>query len=105
MIPEMMERELLRHYQKRARDSTVILEKAYKTHPVSELSLGDLPSTDEMEAKCHSELRRQWEAFKGHFAVEQLPLVGDLNDVVRWYFSVEAPLSPLRKRGASPIFS
>ncbi len=93
LIPEMMERELLRHYQKRARDSAVALEKAHKTHPVSELSLGDLPPTGEMEAKCLSVLRRQWEAFKGHFTVEQLPLVGDLNDVVGWYFSIEAPFS------------
>ena len=93
LVPEMMERELLRHYKKRARDSAAAVDKAHNTHPISELSLGDLPPRIKLEEKCLTELERQWEVFKEHFTVEQLPLVGDLNDVVNWYFSIEAPFS------------
>ncbi len=91
LIPKMMERELFRHYEKRARDSAVALEKAHKTHPVSDLSLVDLPPINELEDKCLTELKRQWEAFKEHFIIEELPLVGSLDDVVGWYFAAEPP--------------
>ena len=93
LIPKMTERELFRHYEKRAQHSAVRLERAHETYPVSDISLVDLPPRDELVDKCLTELKRQWDAFKGHFVVEELPLVGNLEDVVNWYFSVEPPFS------------
>ena len=98
LVPEMMERELFRHYEERAKKAAEDVEKAHKTHPIGFLALDDLPSTDELEKQCLSELKRQWEAFKEHFVVEKLPLVGNLEDVVDWYFGIEAPFSKKKQK-------
>ena len=93
-----MKRELFRKYEERAKKAAEDVEKAHKTHPIDSLALGDLPSTDELEKQCLSELKRQWEAFKEHFVVEELPLVGNLEDVVSWYLKTEAPFSEKKKK-------
>ena len=91
LIPKMMERELFRHYGARAKETAEKLARAHRAHPVEYLSLADLPTQEELEEMCRNELRRQWEEFKGHFVVEELPLVGSLDDVVGWYFAAEPP--------------
>ena len=48
---------------------------------------------NEVIDECFEELKSQWKQFKSHFTVEELPLVGDIDHVVDWYFSVERPFS------------
>ena len=98
LVPKMMERELIRHYQRRAAESADALEKVYRKHPVSRLSLGALPAKDEMEERCFNELKGQWDTFKEHFTVEPLPLVGNLEDVVDWYFQTQPPFSEKKSK-------
>ena len=93
LVPEMMKRELFRKYEERAEKAAKRAKEAHKIYPINSLSLGDLPSRDELEKQCLSELKRQWEAFKEHFVVEELPLVGNLEDVVNWYFEIKAPFA------------
>ena len=77
-----MERELLRKFDGQAFKATDALIKAHKTHPIDSLSLMDVPPKDELKSKSYQELADQWETFKEHFIVEELPLVGNLEDVV-----------------------
>ena len=93
LVPEMMKRELYRKYEEKARKTAGELVKAHKAHPVSDLLSVDLPPMNELERKCLAELKLQWETFKVHFIIEELPLVGNLEDVVNWYFEVQAPFS------------
>ena len=93
LIPEMMKRELLRKFDEQAIKAANDLIKANEAHPINSLSLIDLPPKDELESKCYQEMVRQWETFKQHFIVEKLPLVGDLDNVVDWYFKKEPPFS------------
>lgn len=93
LIPEMMERELLRKFGEQAEKAANALNTAHKTHPIASLSLIAIPTKEELQSKCYDEMVRQWEAFKEHFIVEKLPLVGDLNNVVNWYFKKEPPFS------------
>lgn len=93
LVPSMMERELLRHFQRRAKDSAKTVLDAHKMYPIPALSLMALPSIKELEDKCFSALQEEWTDFKGHFTVEKLPLVGRLEDIVDWYFREEAPFS------------
>ena len=98
LIPRMMERELLRHFRKRAKESVEALSKAHKKHPIEALSLLELPPKKELEEKCFESLQENWEKFKEHFNVERLPLVGSIDNVVDWYFQVEAPFSEKKKK-------
>ena len=98
LVPKMMERELLRHYRSRAAAVTKDLEKARRKHPISHLSLGDLPSKEIVEEMSFQHLTERWEAFKEHFTVEPLPLVGNLEDVVDWYFQTEPPFSERKSK-------
>ena len=93
LIPEMMERELLRKFDKQAIKAAQALIKAHKTHPIASLSLLELPSTNELASKCYQEMVHQWETFKEHFIIEKLSIIGNLEDVVDWYFNVEPPFS------------
>jgi hypothetical protein len=38
-------------------------------------------------------MNRQWSSFKEHFVVENLPIAGNLEDVVDWYFEILPPFS------------
>lgn len=93
LVPKIMERELLRKFSERAFDTTKKLIDAHQEHPIDSLSLIDVPARDELESKVYQELCRQWETFKGHFIIEELPLVDKLEDVVDWYFRKEPPFS------------
>ena len=93
LIPEMMERELLRKFDEQSEEATNALVKAHKTHPIDSFALIELPTEEELQSKCYDAMVRQWETFKEHFIVEKLPLVGDLNNVVNWYFKKEPPFS------------
>ena len=93
LIPEMMERELLRKFNEQAIKATNALVKAYKTHPIASLSLIELCTEEELQSKCYDEMVRQWETFKEHFIIEKLPIVGNLEDVVDWYFEQKPPFS------------
>lgn len=107
LVPKMMERELFRKYKKRSEEAAKALEKAHKFHPVNSLPLDVLPSGTELEKQCLDELKRQWEEFKKYFVLEELPLVGNLEEVVDWYFETEAPFSKKKskKNFQMPSFS
>ena len=95
LVPKMMERELFRKYKKRSEEAAKALEKAHKFHPVNSLPLDVLPSGTELEE------------FKKYFVLEELPLVGNLEEVVDWYFETEAPFSKKKskKNFQMPSFS
>lgn len=93
LIPAIMERELFRHFKLEAEKATDAVIKAHKAYPINNLSLAELPSRDELKAKCIDEMGRQWSSFKEHFVVESLPIAGNLDDVIDWYFDVVPPFS------------
>ncbi len=97
LVPKMMEREFFRHYENKAEEGAKQLEKAHTAYPVSALLL-DLPSKNEVEKRCLVEVKQQWETFKEHFIIEELPLVGCLEDIVGWYFEVKPPFSERKKK-------
>ena len=57
------------------------------------MTLGDLPSQDDLKTKGFEEMSRQWSIFKEHFVIENLPIAGNLEDVVNWYFQICPPFS------------
>lgn len=93
LVPSIMERELFRHFAKEAEKAANAVISAHKAHPVSNLALFELYSQEDLKAKCIEEMNRQWSSFKEHFVVENLPIVGNLEDVVDWYFEVRPPFS------------
>lgn len=93
LVPEIMEQELLRHFNRRAGEAAAQIRKAHENYPANKLTLVELPSEKEIESECLYEMNRQWSEFKEHFVVENLPIVGNLEDVVDWYFSVLPPFS------------
>ncbi|MGB5055479.1 MAG: PIN domain-containing protein [Nitrospirales bacterium] len=102
LVPAMMERELLRHFRTLATEAAEAISKAHSQHPIDFLSLLELPSTKELEERCVEVLQKQWEEFKEHFTVEQLPLAGRLDDVVDWYFQIEPPFAKGKKSKEFP---
>ncbi len=97
LVPKMMERELTRHFRRRAREVAEKVSNAHKEHPIQTLSLS-LPSKPELEEQCFKALQKEWEDFKGHFTVEELSLIGKIEDVVDWYFAIEAPFSEKKNK-------
>lgn len=93
LIPEIMERELVRHFHRKAEEAAGQILKAHKNYPANKLTLFELPSQEEIEAQCLEEMKNQWAEFKDHFVVESLPIVGELTDVVDWYFEIRPPFS------------
>ena len=62
------------------------------------MSLINLSTKEDLQSKCYDELICQWETFKEHFRVEELPLVErNLKEVVDWYFKKEPPFSNPKK--------
>jgi hypothetical protein len=101
LVPKMMERELVRHFRRRARDVAERVSNAHNEHPIRTLSL-PLPSKPDLEEQCFKALQKEWEEFKGHFTIEDLPLIGKLEDIVDWYFAIEAPFSSPKKEKEFP---
>ena len=93
LIPVIMERELFRHFEREAEKAANAVINAHKAYPVNNLAIVDLPSQKELEKKCIKEMIRQWSSFKEHFVVENLPITGNLEDVVDWYFEICPPFS------------
>lgn len=93
LVPKIMERELLRHFEREAEKIVNAVESAHKGYHVKNLSLPELASHDELKAKCFEEMSRQWSSFKEHFLVENLPVAGDLDNVMDWYFETRPPFS------------
>ena len=57
------------------------------------MSIIELSTKEELQSKCYDAMVRQWETFKEHFIIEKLPIAGNLEDVVDWYFRKEPPFS------------
>jgi len=93
LVPKIMERELLRHFAKEAEKASNAVTSAHKAYPVNNLALAAIPSQEELKTKCIEEMGRQWSTFKEHFVVENLPIAGNLEDVVDWYFEIRPPFS------------
>ncbi len=93
LIPEMMERELFRKYRERANKVAEEFLKSSQVYPINDLHLGNFPDKKKLLEECYSQLEKKWEQFKKHFTVEPLPIVGNLDDVVNWYFEINPPFS------------
>ncbi len=93
LVPAVMERELLRKYQEQAQECANAVEKTENMHPLSRLGMWPPRPKNEVIEACFNRLKSDWEEFKSHFTVENLPLVGNLDHVVDWYFSVKPPFS------------
>lgn len=102
LVPAMMERELLRHFKRESEKAAEAVIKAHKAYPINNLSIANIPSQSDLEKNCMEEMRRQWDSFKHHFVVENLPIVGNLDDVVDWYFDVKPPFSEPKKTKEFP---
>lgn len=98
LVPVIMERELLRHFKRTADKTSNALIKAHDAHPIKKLGIVDLPSKDELKMQCFEEMKRQWSEFKEHFVVEPLPIVGNLENVIDWYFEVLPPFSEKKSK-------
>ncbi len=98
LVPAIMERELLRHFARDAEKAADAVINAHKAYPVNNLALSELPSQEELKTKCIEEMNRQWSFFKEHFIIEKLPIVGNLEDVVDWYFEIRPPFSEKKSK-------
>ncbi|TYO96320.1 hypothetical protein EDC39_11425 [Geothermobacter ehrlichii] len=93
IVPEIMERELFRHFEREAEKAANAVIKAHKAYPINSLALVELPSEEELKTKCIEEMHRHWSSFKEHFVVENLPIAVNLEDVIDWYFEIRPPFS------------
>ena len=93
LVPTIMERELLRHFHREAEKIADELEKSHEKYYVKKLALENLPSQNDLRTQFVDEMEREWSEFKEHFVVENLPIVGNLDDVVDWYFDIRPPFS------------
>ena len=91
LVPEIMERELLRHFHRKAVEAAGQIIEAHTNYPANELALVELPPQQEIETKCLEEMKNQWSEFMEYFVVEKLPIVGNLEEVVDWYFEICPP--------------
>ena len=98
LVPAIMERELFRKYRQQAESCADAVYKAQRMHPMQTLEMWTPYSKEKVIDQCFDELKSQWKRFKSHFKVENLPLVGDLDDVVDWYFGVKPPFSPRKNK-------
>jgi hypothetical protein len=98
LVPRIMERELLRHFAKAAEKAVNDFIKAHKAYPINNLALANCLSEEELKTKCFEEMKRQWTSFKEHFVVENLSIVGNIEDVVDWYFEILPPFSENKKK-------
>lgn len=98
LVPAFMERELFRKYRQQAESCADAVHKAQQKHPMQALGMLTPYSREKVIDKCFDELKSQWEGFKSHFKVENLPLVGDLDDVVDWYFGIKPPFSTRKSK-------
>jgi hypothetical protein len=98
LVPVIMERELFRHFKRKAEEVAGKIINAHEEYPINNLSIVKPPSKDELKAIIIKEMERQWSSFNEHFVVENLPIVGNLEDVVDWYFDVRPPFSEKKQK-------
>ena len=84
LVPEIMKRELSRRFEKEAANNTP--RKANKAHTINKS-----PPVKSSSQKYIEKKNRKWFSFKKHFKVEELGIVGSLEDVIDWYFKVQSP--------------
>lgn len=93
LVPKVMERELLRHFLRDAEKAASAVTNAHKLYPIKSFALVELSSKEELTKKCTEEMERQWLSFKEHFVVESLPIAGNLDEIIDWYFDIRPPFS------------
>jgi len=98
LVPIIMERELLRHFEQEAEKISNALTKSHNEYYIKSLELSEIPCLDDLKSKCLEEMTSRWSLFKEHFIVENLPIVGNLEDVVDWYFDVHPPFSEKKRK-------
>ena len=92
-----MERELFHHIQKHARKVAGATIKSHRTYPINKVYSTDLPSENKLQNECIKEMKEQWTLFKDHFSTELLPMMGDIEDIITWYFNKEPPFTESKK--------
>lgn len=97
LLPKVMERELLRQFKIRSDDSAAAFTKAARDTLIKAAGVGNPLQEGQLAQRCLNALKEQWETFKAHFHVEALPLVGNFEEVIDWYFECRAPFSPKKK--------
>lgn len=83
LVPVIMERELLRHFEREAEKISNALTKSHNEYYIKRLDLSEIPCLNDLKSKCLEEMTSRWSFFKEYFVVENLPIVGNLEDV-RW---------------------
>lgn len=97
LVPKITEREILRHFDKKADDTVRKLLAAHEDYYINRLALITLPKKEDLKNKYYDEMCQQWMSFKKFFTVENLPIVGKLEDVIDWYFDVKPPFATGKK--------
>jgi hypothetical protein len=98
LLPAMMERELMRHFERQAERCGSQWAELQKQHPLKSLKSWSPRAAEELSADCLIEMKAQWEDYKSHFTVESLPIVGDLDSVVDQYFGIKPPFSEKKQK-------
>jgi len=98
LIPDIMERELLRHFKIISTNIAHKAIKSLKAHPVKNLFLVELPPEEQLIDSCFKMMISQWSTFKDHFVVEKLPIAGNIDDVIDWYFDITPPFTNDKKK-------
>lgn len=91
LVPAIMERELFRHFHKLAEKTAADFIRAQNAYPVNRLSFIEPPDQEDLKQKCTDEMHKSWKEFTDHFVLESLPIVGNLEEVVDWYFAITPP--------------
>src|ERR1051325_6595771 len=73
LLPAMMERELMRHYERQAARCGALWAELQNQHPIKSLKSWQPRSAEEVSAECLIVLKDKWDEFKKHFTVESTP--------------------------------
>lgn len=102
LIPAVTEREIQRHFMRRAEKVAQAIHKADKIYPIERLGFQKILPKDELISTCIDEMNVQWTSFKDFFVVKELPIVGNIEKVIDWYFEVKAPFGTNKKEKEFP---
>ena len=98
LVPEIMKRELFRHFERRAKKTAQACISAHSKYPINKLNIAELPPQGKLIEQSMQEMMRQWSTFIDHFVVEYLPIAGSLYDVIDWYFDIRPPFSDKKQK-------
>lgn len=105
ILPDPTKREIQRHIRKRSADAIHALEAAKRAAPFL-AKWRHFPQTKELKGRDWEVERiatKEWEQFLSQFTLINLDYTGvDINDVMNWYDSVEAPFAEGKKRKEFP---